>query len=56
MLNLNGTGKATDIPGWPPLMGRSRFALGQATVPVTTLHNPVVLQSDSEISVVANGS
>ena len=56
VLNLNGPGKATDSPQTvnnPD--GALRFALGQATATTTTLHNPVVLQSDSVISVSANG-
>jgi autotransporter-associated beta strand protein len=60
VLNLNGTGKATDV-SLPHTVanpdGALRFNLAQNSSPSSSnFNNPVVLQSDSVISVIAGGT
>lgn len=58
VLNLNGTGKATDSPQTVANAdGALRFAIAQNSSPSSSnFNNPVVLQSDTVISVIAGGT
>ncbi|HEX3601921.1 MAG TPA: autotransporter-associated beta strand repeat-containing protein [Lacipirellulaceae bacterium] len=58
VLNLNGAGKATDVP-LPQTVASPEGALRISITPTltdTAFHSPVVLQSDSVISVDAGGT